>query len=516
MQRRRLFTILVLSALAAGAFYVAVGTVLGLASFRDVNYPDSATLLRVKEFAGTGRLYPEINLPPYYVTLYGPLTYVFLGVPYSLAQIAGIDPQVLVRTLPAIASFVCLALIFFITEHLYGSRQIAWVSVLFAASISPLAIWTTQIRGDLPGISLALTSVYLTVSSLKHLTAKNSTTIRSGKFTWRTVASPMIGGAAVLVKQTFFAATAATVCWLLFRRRYREAVFRAIVFAFTVAGAYGFAGWREPLLAEHLAAIRHPVLEYAGTWRILSRGLMQPELPFLAIGAYVSIRKATSERLLIPIYCLIAWVITLLTVSQVGAGTNYLLEPLLVSAILAGPGFAELQQQIDRMALRRAVVVSVCVLLCFVPIAFYETDGFSGLYQEMLSFREDKRNWQAFVKYVAGRNLLSTIPDITIQAKVPMIPDPFLNSVLERAGTWKYDPVVARIHAKAFDIIITYEGEAEDPSGYRGIPSWNGAMWTEVRKAYKPACVFEGMEVWLPKQGDPSILPGLLRMGCTP
>ena len=73
--------------LLVGAFSIAVGTALGLANFRDVGFPDSATLLRVEQFIRSGYIYPDSDLPPYYVSLYGPLTYVLLALPYRLSLI---------------------------------------------------------------------------------------------------------------------------------------------------------------------------------------------------------------------------------------------------------------------------------------------------------------------------------------------------------------------------------------------------------------------------------------------
>ena len=111
--------------LLAGALSVVVGTALGLASFTDVGYPDSATLLRIGEFIRSGSIYPDIDRPPYLVTLYGPLTYVLLAVPYGLAQATGTTPQVLVRL--GIVGTVCLCVLitFLISRRLYASTPIA-------------------------------------------------------------------------------------------------------------------------------------------------------------------------------------------------------------------------------------------------------------------------------------------------------------------------------------------------------------------------------------------------------
>src|SRR5215217_6533640 len=70
----------------AGALCTAVGTVQGLANFRDVGYPDSATLLRVAEVVRTGSIYPDPDRPPYLVSIYGPLTYALLAFPYAIAD----------------------------------------------------------------------------------------------------------------------------------------------------------------------------------------------------------------------------------------------------------------------------------------------------------------------------------------------------------------------------------------------------------------------------------------------
>src|SRR5947209_7964519 len=107
LRRKPLLGGSVVALLLAGALCTAVGTALGLVNFRDVGYPDSATLLRIGEAIGSGRIYPDLDRPPYLVTLYGPLTYVLLAAPYGLAQATGIAPQVLVRL--GIVGALCLS-----------------------------------------------------------------------------------------------------------------------------------------------------------------------------------------------------------------------------------------------------------------------------------------------------------------------------------------------------------------------------------------------------------------------
>src|SRR5579863_3696068 len=122
----------VVALLLAGAFCTAVGTAVGLANFRDVGYPDSATLLRVEQIIRSGRIYADGDRPPYYVTFYGPLTYVILAVPCRLAQAAGINPQGMVRLAVVSAVCLCVVFIFLISRRLCGSRSMAWLCALFA------------------------------------------------------------------------------------------------------------------------------------------------------------------------------------------------------------------------------------------------------------------------------------------------------------------------------------------------------------------------------------------------
>src|ERR1700733_5759644 len=190
--------------LLACAFCIAVGTALGLANFRDVAYPDSATLLRVGEFIRSGYIYPDNDRPPYLVTLYGPLTYVFLAIPYRLAQAAGTTPQVLVRVGIVGAFCLCVLLTFKISRRLSSSRPMAWLCALFALSALPMATWTTQIRSDFLALALSLLSLYWFL-------------LTNGRP--RGVGAAICAGTAILVKLTFIAVPIAIFIWLLHKRR---------------------------------------------------------------------------------------------------------------------------------------------------------------------------------------------------------------------------------------------------------------------------------------------------------
>jgi hypothetical protein len=491
----------VVAFLLAGALCIAVGTVLGLTNFRDVSYPDSATLLRIGEVIRSGHIYPDSDRPPYLVSIYGPLTYVLLAVPYRLAQAAGITPQVLVRLSVVGAVCLCVFLTFMISRRLYSSRSMAWLCALFAVSALPMASWTTQIRGDFLALALSLLSLYWFL-----LTNERPRTIGTG----------ICAGIALLIKQTFIAVPIAIVGWLLYQRRYKDAFLWSTALALTVLGGYAIEWWREPLMLKHIAALRHPVLGYGQALMILGDAVSQPVGPLAVLGGLSALWKRTPERLLFLIYCVVAWLVASLTIPQVGGNINYFFEPLMASSVLAGPGLFELQRKANRTPVLVTALLFVLILRAFVPMLWGEFDYLRTSYARVADYQARKTKWESFVSTVSGRRLLSTYPDVAVLSTTPEIPDPFLNSVLELRGQWNSGPVVAEINAGVYDLIVISKGEAEahKNDGYRGIRNWDDGMWRALKSTYGLACVSQGMEIWLPNRVSAKILPGLSGIGC--
>ena len=486
----------VVALLLIGAMLIAVGMVLGLINPRDVGYPDSSILLTIREVAHSGHIYPEINRPPYQVTVYGPLLYLLLAIPYGLAQSVGIAPQTLVRLVIAGALCICILLIFVIGRRLYGSRPIALLSVLFALSTLPLAYWTTQIRPDFLALGCALLSVYLFLLTNGRPPAASSA---------------ICAGIALLIKQTFVAAPISIVGWLIYRRRYKEAFLWAVCFAVTVAGGYALVGWREPLMLENITALRRPIFEYRQALDILANAVSQPVSLFAALGALAILWKRTPEGLLFLIYCATAWLVALLTIPQAGGGINYFWEPLLASAVFAGPGFDELRRKTNQTPPLVTALLLLLLLRAFLPILHDDIGALRQRYWEASTYAARKAKWESFVSVVSGRRLLSTFPDVTIHSRIPEIPDPYLNNMLKLRGRWNSGPVVDEIDRGVFDLIVI---GPNDKVGWRGLRAWDDAMWGALKTKYRFACVFDRMEVWLPRQRAGEILPSLSAIGC--
>jgi hypothetical protein len=486
---------LVVAFLLLCAFTTALGTGLGLASYRDAGYPDSSDLLRIREVIQTGHFYPDGDRPPFMVSLYGPLTYLVLGVPYRLAHAAGITPQFLVRLGVFSAVCLCVWLVYLISRRLYGSRAIAWFSVLFALSALPLAQWTTQIRGDFLGLTMSLLSVYW-------ILRKNGPS--------QTLGAAILAGLAPLFKQTFLAVPVGVFSWLLYRRQYKKAASWAVAVGLTVGIGYAFVLWREPLMLKTTAALGHPVLEYSRALAIFMDALCQPVTPFAAMGALFALQQRAYDRLLLLFYCGAAWLMAILIIPQAGGAINYFWESLFASSVLAGSGLYELQRKANRTPILVKAMLFVLLLWSFVPMLREHFAYLNLCYTNVRHYQTQKARWESLTSIITGKRLLSTLPDVTVLSSSPEIPDPYLNGTLELRGGWNSAPVAAQIDAGVYELIITKNEEAnKHQDDYRGVRKWSDSMWGALKRTYAPACVLRATNT-----SRSTLSRGMRKCGC--
>jgi Dolichyl-phosphate-mannose-protein mannosyltransferase len=508
LRAQPLLTASVLILLLAGALALVAGTVAGLVSFTDVGYPDSATLLRLGQVVHSGTIYPDMNKPPYYASIYGPLTYALLAIPYKLGEAVGMSPQIPVR-LAVLSTFcLCVWVIFRIGKGLNNSSRIGWFCVLFALSSLPMAVWTTQIRGDFPAVAFSLLSIYSFL-----LAERSGLTKGRGA---RMLVAAVFAGLAALVKQTFVAAPLAIMVWLLFRRRYKDALGWASVYVLTVAGGYALFAWHEPLMLQHMAALKSPIFEFREAMHITRNALSQPVAPLAAAGVLLIARKPTPERLLLLLYCVFAWFIAVGTIPQAGGNINYFWEPLLASAALAGPALWELHRRSRSTPFIVTALLLVLFIASFAPVLRDDLSSAAASAQSLRQYPAAKRRWLSFASAVSGRRVLSTMPAVSVLGRNPEMPEPGLNYVLERGGRWDPHPIVADTDAQAFDLVVIRKGSAENPENYRGLSLWSTPIWNAVKRAYRPGCLFDDKEVWLPRGGAPGIPAYLTAIGCEP
>ena len=459
------------------SLYVCAALVLGIVQFNDVGYPDSAILLRVAHTATTGEVYPDYQRPPFLISPYGPLTYVLQALPYRLASGLGWDPLTAIRFSVAAAFLCCVATVALLTWRVTASRVATTQAGLLATALSPLATWTTQLRGDLWAVLFSLGAMGLML---------RQPTLRS------VAAAALLAGMAMVVKQTFATAAIAGMIWLLVRRHYSLARLWVGMVIAAVAGGYGLTFWREPGMLDHVMALSDPIIDVEGAWRLFFRVAAQPVFPLSVCGALVALAMRRAELMLFTLFWVLAWALALVTSLQVGANVNYFWEPLLASTAMAAIGLSF----VERRASPSGKILLAAMLLWYAsdPVAV-AVRNFRQTYTAIATVEHRRSQWHAFVSTLRGQRLLSNVPAISVLSRVPEVPDPYLNTVLEMTGKWSYERIIDQVERREYDYVIarTLDGR------YRGIPLWSNSLQASIRSAYTPLCEFDGMHVWVPR-----------------
>lgn len=485
--------------LVLGALCTAAGSLVGLNNFRDVGYPDSATLLRVGGLVRSGQMYPDFQRPPYQLSVYAPLTYVLHAIPYALGEQVGLSHQVAVRSGVLAAFVLCLTLLFVIGRLTSSSPVGGSLAVLFAASIFPLGDWTTQIRSEFWAVAFSLGAVLIVMRSNRRQSL---------------IVAAILAGIAPVVKQTFVTASAAVFIWLMLSRRFKSAaIWSATVFVTLLAG-FGIAWWREPMMLEHLSFLADPELEYRNALRIFVSALSQPVIPFAAFGVVLGLSRRRKDVLLVSTFCTLSWFIAVATIPHVGGSINYFWEPLLASSILGAYALREIEGG-DWLPRAARTLIALVFLWGCASIVANDLRYLRDSSQAFASYEERRERWISFTAAIAGHRILSTYPAFTALSSTPEVPDPFLNATLERSGKWSYAPVVAQLEAGEFDLVVVSRGYPAQELEYRGLALWSVAMRDALTARYTRGCVFEDFDIWLPSPSSSTLLNRLSEVGCS-
>ena len=491
--------------LLSGALASLAGAVRGIYTLGDVGYPDSATLLRVRDFIQSGTLYPDITSPPYLVTLYGPLTYLAFAVVHAAAEDLGIEPVFALRCFLLASWLLSVFIVGAISQRLSDSSLARWLSILSGMSILPLANWITQLRGDLLALTASLIGVLLILGKTENRNI---------------VLAAVLASMAVAFKQTFLAAPLAVIVWLVYDRRWRVTIIYLMAFTVSTLCMYGAMLWREPLMLDHLRVLGYLETEYYGALDLIKMAAWQPIVLLSLIGVAASIPICRRAMGLVMIYLGLSWTITVLTIPQIGSNVNYFWEPLFVSAVLSGLGLSRLK----RAATMAPPLVILSMILLLVRWSYEplrkDLEYLSSCYEYSERYRRSEERWTFLLSVLANKQLLSTLPEITLIAKTPTVPDPFLNTILERGGVWSYNIVAAEIEKSQYDVIVVRTGDASGMRRHRKniLTPWSDEVWEAVRRRYRLGCSLEDerIEVWLPSDDSEDFLRRLKSAGCLP
>jgi hypothetical protein len=98
----------------------------------------------------------------------------------------------------------------------------------------------------------------------------------------------------------------------------------------------------------------------------------------------------------------------------------------------------------------------------------------------------------------------------------PVLMEPFLLSYLERAGRFDPAPILERVRAEEFDIVITAGPDFQE--FWRGVPEVPPDLKRSIASAYEPYCAVLGAVLHVPRNGvaDSILRTDWRQVGCVP
>jgi hypothetical protein len=385
--------------------------------------------------------------------------------------------------------------------------RLGWgLTAVTALAIQVIRPWATQLRGDFFAIALNVTSLVL-------IAGEGRTPMLLAAL------GGIAAGLAPCIKLSYVAGAVSGVIWLLWERQWRRAFIFMTAGGITAVTIYGVTGWYEPLLWLHMTMLRKAVLpDHAGQLALFLAILRDP-LIVVALTTGVTFGRwwRRSRCCLLLIYIIITTCIAITTSAHAGANLNYYLEPSMALMPLTVVGGLCLWRFAGRPASSSGRVrmvlwsgVALAMALGILPWCVQEMASLSAS-QRRIEARNQRFNR---LRQLRGLRILSFSPDATLATAAAQIEDPWALSLFSIRGIIRLDPLVDRIVAKEFDVVII----DRQHTGYRGVPTIAAELGVVISKHYVPKCEVLGAVVCVRRpagsRGDIRIAEGIRKVGC--
>jgi hypothetical protein len=258
----------------------------------------------------------------------------------------------------------------------------------------------------------------------------------------------------------------------------------------------------------------HPIYDFKGGIALGAQGLWNGAMLFALLGTLAASEKSWGTELLLLLYCLLTWIIALTTIFQAGGSTNYFLEPLTASSVLAALTLHNVETAAAKASRVILILGAVGLLGFFFPLLQADLKLLEDSRFRILHYAAFRNDWKSFIDSVTGRPLLSSYPDVTIYSKTPQVPDTLLNTELAQRGVWSWNPILARINRHDYELLAMYPYFLRGSGQYRGIQYWNSAVFEAIQRNYELAGLCAGMEIWTPRNAGPQSWKYLRTEGC--
>jgi hypothetical protein len=467
-----------------------LGFVVTLPYMGDAVYADSYTLYDLREYAFTGQLYRAATEAPYNPSVYSPLFYFVMSLPFRVFE--PLNPFLIPRLIIGGSFLMCVLVTVSLTRMLNRHRQVVMWAWLLGLSALLFSWWLLAVRVDFIAVLFGLLSVRLLMARTR----------------WTVLLAGLAAGIAFAFKLNVIAAGVSGVAWLLLGRRYRNAA--EFLVAAVAAGAGGYlVFWPfEPAMWSHLFALTTPLVEYRGAAYLVSDLLREPVFLLAASALPFVLRRRDQKGQLLLLYGASTILLALPAILHPGTTVNHFFEALFVAVPFAGMAAARLSRA-RTFGPASQILVGGLILACLIKPAV-------GALHRSVTLDAAAGNVEriALRHLLQGQRVLSMIPGIALLTTTPPVTQPFVLSLLEMAGQFDPRPLSDQIRARAFDLIVT-ESKAMEP---RGVKLLSPAFREAIQSAYVPFCV-KGDELFHLPNGSRSagsLGAGLLALGCTP
>jgi hypothetical protein len=426
---------------------------------------DSYVLYDVMSFLKTGRIYRDFSAPPYLPAQYSPLVYILYALPTRMLTLENlfIGPRIF-----ALVSFlICVVLTASITRKLIPARLAGLWSMLLALSIGSTRDWVLMLRGDFPGISLALLSIRLL------LTRSPAWVVFAG----------VAAGLATQFKITYVSGIVTGVIWLAVCRRWNTIALFTGGAAVASVCMYLLLWLREPLMPAHILALSPGVVDVLGWIKLLYKAFREPVVLLALLIIPASSARVSPQWYLIGIFATVSFAVATFTDLQAGGNVNYFFEFFFALIPMAVLGTLRV------IAWAREHTAIVLALGLLLPHFLPTEDLYASVREEVIRRnRSEIENDQSFRKMqsvLSGQRILSTVPRFALIDPSPVLMEPYLLSYLQRIGKFDPKPILERVESREFMVVITYAY----PASWRGVPVLSPNLRKAIAAAYYPQCV---------------------------
>lgn len=437
--RRGLWVASILAALAILACCVTM-----VRSQNEFAPAESVVSAQSQMLAHNGTLYYDLNRYPYTVCAYMPILYLL-----EAAMVRADLPGMLGARFISLAAFLGLIAMCWRLVMLYtGDRNAAWTGAILTASSSVLMFWGTIGQTDTLAVFFSITAFYQ--YSRYHVRGE-STLLLAGLF----------AGLALFTKQTMISVPAATFVALWIRDK-KTALPFGILFA---AAAGGLALGIDRMLGGRFLADTI----FGNIFPMSITKLLQQLQYFGSVsGCLLLVVLASSTRMArgrgypAIIYLGFATAVFIVTAAKIGSDSNYQMETTVLLATCAAIGLHEL----DFFPLLFSGSKKWVTLL-LLPLAVHAAVGDRVAVNIVIArwanenlFRQEIAGLRPFVDPAAGR-VFSTDFNTMARLRGKLEVEPYVFSMLVKAGRVSTEPVRRDLAAGAFDTVILGENVFE-------------------------------------------------------